>query len=49
MAAQLIPRFFKYFPTLSEDAFGQHVCLCEDEELGVSLLLPVQAVLIYSS
>ncbi|XP_058211121.1 apoptosis inhibitor 5-like protein API5 [Rhododendron vialii] len=35
LAAQLIPKFFKYFPTLSEDAFGQQMFLCEDEELGV--------------
>ncbi|KAL2476392.1 Apoptosis inhibitory protein 5 (API5) [Abeliophyllum distichum] len=35
LAAQLIPRFFKYFPELSEQALDQHLYLCEDEELGV--------------
>lgn len=40
LAAQLIPKFFKHFPTLSEQALDQHFNLCEDEELGVR----VQAV-----
>lgn len=35
LAAQLIPKFFKYFPTLNEQAIDQHFNLCEDEELGV--------------
>ncbi|CAK9135284.1 unnamed protein product [Ilex paraguariensis] len=35
LAAQLIPKFVKYFPTLSEQALDQHVNLCVDEELGV--------------
>ncbi|KAL0282628.1 UNVERIFIED_CONTAM: Apoptosis inhibitor 5-like protein API5 [Sesamum angustifolium] len=35
LAAQLIPKFFKYFPELSEQALDQHLYLCEDEELGV--------------
>lgn len=37
LAAQLIPKFFKYFPTLSVQAIDQHFNLCEDEELGVCL------------
>ncbi|EPS62382.1 hypothetical protein M569_12408, partial [Genlisea aurea] len=35
LAAQMIPKFFKYFPDLSESALDQHFFLCEDEELGV--------------
>ncbi|KAL1817904.1 hypothetical protein DCAR_0522403 [Daucus carota subsp. sativus] len=35
LAAQLIPKFFKHFPTLSVQAIDQHFNLCEDEELGV--------------
>uniref|UniRef100_A0A5B7BF11 Putative apoptosis inhibitor 5 n=1 Tax=Davidia involucrata TaxID=16924 RepID=A0A5B7BF11_DAVIN len=35
LAAQLIPKFFKYFPALSVQALFQHFNLCEDEELGV--------------
>ncbi|RVW42966.1 Apoptosis inhibitor 5-like protein API5 [Vitis vinifera] len=35
LAAQLIPRFFKYFPSLSERAIFAHFDLCEEEELGV--------------
>ncbi|KAK6132662.1 hypothetical protein DH2020_033614 [Rehmannia glutinosa] len=34
LAAQMIPKFFKYFPELSEQALDQHLYLCEDEELG---------------
>lgn len=36
LAAQLIPRFFKYFPSLSVSAVDAHLDLCEAEELGVS-------------
>lgn len=36
LTAQLIPRFFKYFPSLSERAIFAHFDLCEEEELGVS-------------
>lgn len=36
LAAQLIPRFFKYFPGLSVNAVDAHLDLCEAEELGVS-------------
>lgn len=35
LAAQLIPRFFKYFPDLSNGAVDAHLDLCEDEDLGV--------------
>ncbi|XP_059661467.1 apoptosis inhibitor 5-like protein API5 [Cornus florida] len=35
LAAQFIPKFFKYFPTLSVRAIDEHFNLCEDEELGV--------------
>ena len=38
LAAQLIPRFFKYFPDLSNSAVDAHLDLCEDEDLGVSHL-----------
>lgn len=37
LAAQMIPKFFKFFPDLSEQALDQHLYLCEDEELGVSI------------
>lgn len=40
LAAQLIPRFFKHFPTLYVQAIDQHFNLCEDEELGVCSSLP---------
>lgn len=36
LTAQLIPRFFKYFPSLSSDAINAQLDLCEEEELGVS-------------
>lgn len=35
LAAQLIPRFFKFFPALSDTAVDAHLDLCEAEELGV--------------
>lgn len=35
LAAQLIPRFFKFFPNLSSQAVYAHIDLCEDQELGV--------------
>ncbi|XP_031117947.1 apoptosis inhibitor 5-like protein API5 [Ipomoea triloba] len=37
LAAQLIPKFFKYFPQLAEQAFESHWYLCEDEELAVRI------------
>lgn len=40
LTAQLIPRFFKYFPSLSSDAINAQLDLCEEEELGVSLSYP---------
>lgn len=36
LAAQFIPRFFKFFPTLSGPAIDTHLDLIEEEELGVS-------------
>lgn len=38
LAAQLIPRFFKFFPDLSGPAIDTHLDLIEEEELGVSIL-----------
>ncbi|CAN4117693.1 unnamed protein product [Withania somnifera] len=35
LAAQLIPKFFKFFPQLAEQALDQHLNLIEDQELGV--------------
>jgi hypothetical protein len=35
LAAQLIPRFFKYFPSLSAQAINAQLDLCEEDELGV--------------
>uniref|UniRef100_A0A7N0UNH3 Apoptosis inhibitor 5 n=1 Tax=Kalanchoe fedtschenkoi TaxID=63787 RepID=A0A7N0UNH3_KALFE len=35
LTAQLIPRFFKYFPNLHDRAVDAHFDLCEEEELGV--------------
>ena len=39
LAAQLIPRFFKHFPTLSSQAINAQLDLCEEDELGVSTIL----------
>jgi len=35
LAAQLIPRFFKHFPTLSSQAINAQLDLCEEDELGI--------------
>ncbi|PSR98615.1 Apoptosis inhibitor 5-like protein [Actinidia chinensis var. chinensis] len=35
LAAQLIPRFFKFFPELSDLAVDSQIDLCETEDLGV--------------
>ncbi|KAL5729990.1 Apoptosis inhibitor 5 [Ranunculus cassubicifolius] len=35
LAAQMIPRFFKHFPSLADSAVEAHFDLCEEEELGV--------------
>jgi uncharacterized protein YnzC (UPF0291/DUF896 family) len=35
LAAQLIPRFFKFFPAHSDQAVDAHLDLCEAEELGI--------------
>ncbi|GAA0160534.1 hypothetical protein LIER_17071 [Lithospermum erythrorhizon] len=37
LAAQLIPRFFKFFPSLSANAIDSHLDLCEADELGVRI------------
>lgn len=37
LAAQLIPKFVKFFPELAEQALDQHLNLIEDQELGVSI------------
>lgn len=39
LAAQLIPRFFKYFPDLSGPAVECHLDLLEEEDLGVCVLV----------
>ena len=38
LASQLIPRYFKFFPTLSSDAFYAHIDCIDDGELGVCTL-----------
>ena len=38
LAAQLIPRFFKFFPSLASKAMTAQFDLVEEDELGVSLL-----------
>lgn len=32
LAAQFIPKFFKYFPSLSDTAIDRQLDLCEDED-----------------
>ena len=39
LAAQLIPKFYKFFPELSSDALEAHLDLVEAEELGVCVSL----------
>ena len=36
LAAQFIPRFFKYFPDLAESAINSQLDLCEDDNSAVS-------------
>ena len=36
LVAQLIPRFFKFFPNLSSRALNAHFDLIEEEDLAVS-------------
>ena len=36
LAAQFIPRFFKYFPHLSDQAIDAQTDLCEDSDVSVS-------------
>ncbi|MCO5603770.1 hypothetical protein L7F22_057922 [Adiantum nelumboides] len=35
LAAQLIPRFFKHFPSLSSEGINAQLDLCEEDELGI--------------
>ncbi|XP_072034735.1 apoptosis inhibitor 5-like [Amphiura filiformis] len=35
LAAQFIPRFFKYFPTLAEQAINAQLDLCEDDDSSI--------------
>ncbi|KAK2966060.1 hypothetical protein RJ640_029992 [Escallonia rubra] len=39
LAAQLIPRFFKFFPGTAVSALDAHFDLCEADELGVSFFV----------
>lgn len=41
LAAQLIPKFYKFFPDLSGPALDAHLDLVEAEELGVCYLLHI--------
>lgn len=45
LAAQLIPRFYKFFPDLSGPALDAHLDLVEAEELGVSFFDPQEHML----
>lgn len=38
LASQLIPRYFKFFPSLSTDAFNAHMDCIDDGDLGVCTL-----------
>lgn len=40
LAAQLIPRFYKFFPDLQISALDAIFDLCEEEELAVCYLFP---------
>ena len=40
LTAQLIPKFFKFFPALASKAASAHFDLLEKEELGVFLPFP---------
>ena len=46
LAAQLIPRFFKFFPSLSGPAIDAHIDLIEEEELAVCISRTSQSVLV---
>lgn len=39
LASQLIPRYFKFFPSLSTDAFNAHMDCIDDGDLGVCILV----------
>jgi len=49
LAAQLIPRFFKFFPDLSSRAVDAHLDLIEEEELGVCDFLFVSFRILFIS
>ena len=38
LASQFIPRFFKHFPSLAEQAIDAQLDLCEDDNTAVSVL-----------
>lgn len=40
LASQLIPRYFKFFPSLSTEAFDAHMDCIDDGDLGVCTLHP---------
>ena len=39
LASQLIPRYFKFFPTLSTEAFDAHMDCIDEENIGVCIHL----------
>jgi len=47
LAAQLIPKFFKFFPELSGSALDTHLDLVEAEELGVCLFCNIFSFVIH--
>ena len=47
LAAQLIPKFYKFFPDLSGPALDAHLDLVEAEELGVRIFLRSLYIYIY--
>lgn len=49
LAAQLIPKFFKFFPGLASKAASAHFDLLEEEELGVISGAPLYFVAFYVS
>ena len=44
LVAQLIPKFFKFFPDLCSPTIDAHLDLVEEEELGVSTSYIIYAV-----
>lgn len=47
LASQLIPRYFKFFPTLSDQAFDAHMDCIDEENLGVCTLVFLHSVINY--